>query len=144
MPDGQTPARGPAHDALVAGGTYVVGDGLVPAARLAHTYRARLRRTQNRSRPTTAPAATVGLLFQAAEEPFLETGHELHVFSRTSRTVLGVLVHRVRCASGAVASCPWSGDAGAVSPAHSVSGQGLGGPVPAASLRCRGAVPSVA
>ena len=70
----QTTACGPARDALIAGGTFIVWDGLVPANRLAHTYRTRLRVTQKRGQPTLALAATVDLLFQAAEEP-LRIGH---------------------------------------------------------------------
>ncbi|MGP4091689.1 hypothetical protein, partial [Streptomyces sp. KR55] len=42
-------------------------------------------------------------------EPFLKTEHELHMLSRVPRTVLGTLVPRVRSASGAIGSCPWSG-----------------------------------
>ncbi|MDX3588930.1 hypothetical protein [Streptomyces europaeiscabiei] len=65
----QTTACGPARDALIAGGTFVVWDGLVPANELAGIYRARLRRTQRRGQPTLALSATVDILFQAAEEP---------------------------------------------------------------------------
>ncbi|KOG54406.1 hypothetical protein ADK76_23330 [Streptomyces griseoflavus] len=65
----QTTACGPARDALIAGGTFIVWDGLVPADRLAHTYRTRLRITQKRGQPTLALAATVGLLSHAAQEP---------------------------------------------------------------------------
>src|SRR5258707_4791454 len=60
------------------------------------------------------------------------------MLSRTPRTVLGVLVHRVRSGSGAYGSCPWSGDAGAVSLAL-VAGSGLGGPMPVhIALVCTG------
>src|SRR5437899_3192885 len=52
------------------------------------------------------------------------------MLSRTSRTVLGVLVHRVRSASGAHGSCPWSGDAGAVSLTPRGFRSGLDGPMP--------------
>ncbi|WP_405558555.1 hypothetical protein [Streptomyces sp. NBC_01171] len=65
----QTTACGPARDALIADGTFVVWDGLVPADRLAHTYRTRLRITQKRGQPTLALAATVDILSHAAEEP---------------------------------------------------------------------------
>ncbi len=65
----QTTACGPARDALTAGGTFVVWDGLVPADRLAHTYRTRLHITQRRRQPTMALASTVNLLYAAAEEP---------------------------------------------------------------------------
>src|SRR5882757_7492766 len=52
------------------------------------------------------------------------------MLSRTPRTVLGVLVHRVLSASGAHGSCPWSGDAGAVSLTPGEAWSGLGGPMP--------------
>jgi hypothetical protein len=65
----QTTACGPARDALIAGGTFIAWEGLVPADRVAHTYRTRLRITHERGQPTLALAATVDLLFQAAEEP---------------------------------------------------------------------------
>src|SRR6187200_152058 len=53
------------------------------------------------------------------------------MLSRTPRTVLGVLVHRVPAASSADGSCPWSGYAGAVSLTPLVTRSGLGGPMPA-------------
>ncbi|MCF3962103.1 hypothetical protein [Streptomyces fuscigenes] len=65
----RTSACGPARDALIAGGTFVVWDGLVPANELAGIYRRRLRFTQKRGQPTLALSATVDLLSQAAEEP---------------------------------------------------------------------------
>ncbi|MCX4704191.1 hypothetical protein [Streptomyces sp. NBC_01373] len=65
----QTTACEPARDALIAGGTFMVWDGLVPADRVAHTYRARLRITQKRGQPTLGLGATVDLLFQAGQEP---------------------------------------------------------------------------
>lgn len=65
----QTTACGPARDALITGGSFVVWDGLVPAGQLARTYQARLRRTQRRDHPTLALAATVDVLRQAGEEP---------------------------------------------------------------------------
>jgi hypothetical protein len=65
----RTTACGPARDALTAGGAFVVWDGLVPAGRLAHIYRTRLRITQKRGQPTLALAATVDILSRAAEEP---------------------------------------------------------------------------
>ncbi len=65
----QTTACGPARDALIAGGTFIVWEGVVPADRLAHAYRTRLRITRKRGQPTLALAATVDLLFQATEEP---------------------------------------------------------------------------
>ncbi|WP_327122099.1 hypothetical protein OG206_32250 [Streptomyces sp. NBC_01341] len=65
----QTTACGPARDALITGGTFIVSDGPTPADHLARIYRRRLRLTQKRGQPTLALAATVDLLFQAAEEP---------------------------------------------------------------------------
>ncbi len=65
----QTTACGPARDALVAGGDFVVWDGLVPADHLTHTYRRRLRTTQKRGQPTLALAATADILAHAAKEP---------------------------------------------------------------------------
>ncbi|MFD6277695.1 hypothetical protein ACFWFI_19305 [Streptomyces sp. NPDC060209] len=65
----QTTACGPARDALIAGGAFIVWDGLVPADRVAHTYRTRLRITQKGGQSTLALGATVDLLFQAGEEP---------------------------------------------------------------------------
>ncbi|MGW9028591.1 TetR/AcrR family transcriptional regulator [Streptomyces sp. NPDC055722] len=63
---------------------------------------------------------------RTSHEPFLRTEHELHGLSRTLRTVLGVLVSRVRAASGPSGSCPWSKDAGAgsLTPWGAVSGLG--------------------
>jgi hypothetical protein len=61
----QTTACGPAHDALLTGGAYVVWDGLVPANQVMHTYRTRLRITQKRGQRTQALAATVDILEQA-------------------------------------------------------------------------------
>ncbi|WP_031071353.1 hypothetical protein [Streptomyces sp. NRRL S-118] len=69
----QTTACGPARHALNAGGTLVVWDGLVPADRLARTYRRRLRITQRRGQQTLALATTVDILSRAADEP-LRTG----------------------------------------------------------------------
>ncbi|GHE91065.1 hypothetical protein GCM10018785_67160 [Streptomyces longispororuber] len=71
MLGGPTTACGPARDALVAGGAFVVWDGLVPADRLACIYRRRLRITQRRGQPTLALADTVDILSRAAEEPLL-------------------------------------------------------------------------
>nr|WP_202513369.1 hypothetical protein [Streptomyces sp. SID8373] len=65
----QTMACGPARDALIAGGTFIIWEGPTPADHLAHIYQRRLRLTQKRGQPTLALAATVDILFQAAEEP---------------------------------------------------------------------------
>ncbi|MEV7189641.1 hypothetical protein [Kitasatospora sp. NPDC093102] len=64
----QTPACGPARDALLTGGTFVVWDGLVPANQLFHTYRTRLRLTQKRGQPTLALAETVEILKGTGDE----------------------------------------------------------------------------
>src|SRR5262249_1812563 len=94
--------------------------------------RARTPRGHHRDHlPTQSPPPT-GLPHippQVNKSP-LRTGHGLHGLSRTLRTVLGVLVSRVRAASGPSGSCPWSGDAGAgfLTPWGAVSG--LGGPMP--------------
>ncbi|MFE9769566.1 hypothetical protein ACFYPC_34455 [Streptomyces sp. NPDC005808] len=64
----QTAACGPARDALTAGGAFVVWDGLVPADRLAHTYRVRSRHTVRRGHTVEGLASTVGILEQAGEE----------------------------------------------------------------------------
>src|SRR5262249_32965028 len=52
------------------------------------------------------------------------------LLSRTSRTVLGVLGHRVRSMSGRHGSGPWSGYAGAGSLTPGVAWSGLSGPMP--------------
>lgn len=64
----QTPACGPARDALLAGGTFVVCDGLVPADRLFHTYQTRLRLAQKRGLATLGLTETVGILEHAEDE----------------------------------------------------------------------------
>ncbi|MDR3033688.1 MAG: hypothetical protein LBV78_11390 [Kitasatospora sp.] len=65
---GQTPTCGPARDALLAGGTFQVRDGLVPADRLFHSYRTRLRITQKRGLPTLGLTESVGSLEHAGDE----------------------------------------------------------------------------
>ncbi len=47
--------RGPARDALIAGGAFLLWDGLLPANRLAHTYRVRLRHTLRRGHTVEGP-----------------------------------------------------------------------------------------
>ncbi|MFI6448495.1 hypothetical protein [Kitasatospora sp. NPDC050543] len=64
----QTPACGPAREALLSGGTFGVWDGLVPADQLFHTYRTRLRIAQKRGRATLGLAETVGLLERMEDE----------------------------------------------------------------------------
>ncbi|KOT99057.1 hypothetical protein ADK86_15615 [Streptomyces sp. NRRL F-5755] len=65
----QGSACGTAREALLAGGAFVVWEGTTPAGRLAHIYRARLRRTERRGQPTQGLAATVGILEEAGQEP---------------------------------------------------------------------------
>lgn len=67
MLGGQTTACGPARDALLSGGAFVIWDGLVPANQVMHTYRTRLRITQKRGQQTQALAATVNILDQAGD-----------------------------------------------------------------------------
>ncbi|MFE1296588.1 hypothetical protein [Streptomyces sp. NPDC058731] len=66
----QTPACGPAREALLSGGTFEVWDGLVPADRLFHTYRTRtrLRLTQKRGVATLGLTETVEILEQAGDQ----------------------------------------------------------------------------
>ncbi|WP_436775547.1 hypothetical protein [Yinghuangia sp. YIM S09857] len=64
----QTPACGPARDALVSGGGFEVYDGLVPADRHCHTYRRRLRHTRKRGLATLGLAETVSILERAGDE----------------------------------------------------------------------------
>ncbi|WP_030660580.1 hypothetical protein [Streptomyces rimosus] len=69
MLGGQTSACGAAREALLAGGAFIVWDGTVTAGRLAQVYRARLRRTLRRGRPTQGLAATVQILEDAEQRP---------------------------------------------------------------------------
>ncbi|GAA2773610.1 hypothetical protein [Kitasatospora cinereorecta] len=64
----QTPACGPARDALLSGGTFDVWDGLVPTAMLFHGYRARLRHTRRRGVATLGLSETVAVLEQSEDE----------------------------------------------------------------------------
>lgn len=64
----QTPACGPARDALLSGGAFVVWDGLVPANQLAHIYRIRLRHIKKRGQPILALAESVDILKHAGDE----------------------------------------------------------------------------
>ncbi|MFF1650961.1 hypothetical protein [Streptomyces sp. NPDC058240] len=64
----QTPACGPARDALIAWGAFVVWDGLIPADRLAHTCRVRFRSTLRCGHTVEGLAATVDILEQTGEE----------------------------------------------------------------------------
>ncbi|MFJ9737190.1 hypothetical protein [Streptomyces sp. NPDC101166] len=69
----QTPACGPAHDALIAGADVVVWDGLVPADRHAGVLRRRMRHSLKRGHTIDGLAGSVDVLLQAGEEP-LGTG----------------------------------------------------------------------
>lgn len=69
----QTPACGPARDALIAGGVFVVWDGLVPADRHAGVCGIRMRTAARRGHTVEGLAATVDILRQAGEE-LLRTG----------------------------------------------------------------------
>lgn len=69
----QTPACGPARDALIAGGAFVVWDGLVPANRHAGVFAIRICTAARRGHTIEGLAATVDILREAGEEP-LRTG----------------------------------------------------------------------
>ncbi|MGW4698933.1 hypothetical protein [Streptomyces sp. NPDC004285] len=64
----QTPACGPARDVLVAGGTFDVFDGLVPASRHAGVFAIRIRTAARRGHTVGGLAASVEILRQAGEE----------------------------------------------------------------------------
>lgn len=65
----RTPVREAARDALLTGGAFAVWDGPVPADRLAHLYRGRLRRTRAHGQRTRDLPATVAALEQSGGEP---------------------------------------------------------------------------
>lgn len=67
----QTPACGPAREALAAGGAFSVGDGLVPAGRHAGVFARRLRGAARRGRTVGGLAASVDILRQVGEERVL-------------------------------------------------------------------------
>ncbi|MFF3418436.1 hypothetical protein ACFYW9_27570 [Streptomyces sp. NPDC002698] len=64
----QTPACGPAREALLSGGTFDVWEGLVPANQLFHTYRIRRRVTQKHGQVTLGLDMTVGILEATGDE----------------------------------------------------------------------------
>jgi hypothetical protein len=70
---GQTPACGPAREALLSGGVFEVWDGLVPASRHLGVYSVRRRITRRRGQPTLGLDETIGILGAMGEEP-LRTG----------------------------------------------------------------------
>ncbi len=63
----QTPACGPARDVLVAGGTFDISDGLVPASRHAGVFAIRIRSAARRGHTVGGLAASVDILRQAGE-----------------------------------------------------------------------------
>ncbi|MFF7331904.1 hypothetical protein [Streptomyces sp. NPDC008150] len=65
----QTPACGPARDALVAGADFVVWDGLVPASRHAGVFRGRMRHSSKRGHTINGLAESVAILRRAREAP---------------------------------------------------------------------------
>ncbi|MBA9050762.1 MULTISPECIES: hypothetical protein [Streptomyces] len=69
----QTPACGPARDALVAGADFVVWDSLVPANRYAGVFRGRMLHSSKRGHTIDGLADSVDLLKRAGEGP-LRTG----------------------------------------------------------------------
>jgi hypothetical protein len=64
----QTPACGPARDALIAGGDFVVWEGLTPANQHAGVFRRRLRRSERRGHVFEGLAASVDIFQQAGDE----------------------------------------------------------------------------
>ncbi|MEV6683213.1 hypothetical protein AB0N09_41125 [Streptomyces erythrochromogenes] len=64
----QTPACGPARDALAAGGAFDIGDGLVPASRHAGVFAIRIRTAARRGHTVEGLAASVDILRQTGEE----------------------------------------------------------------------------
>jgi hypothetical protein len=70
----QTPACGPARDALIAGGDFVVWDGLVPANRHAGVFRGRMRSALRHGHTVDGLAESVDILKRAGEE-LLRTGY---------------------------------------------------------------------
>ncbi|GGV67529.1 hypothetical protein GCM10010277_76280 [Streptomyces longisporoflavus] len=69
----QTPACGPAREALIAGADFVVWDGLVPANRHAGVFRRRMHHSLKRGHTVGGLAESVDILLRAGEEP-LRTG----------------------------------------------------------------------
>jgi hypothetical protein len=65
----QTEACGPASDALLGGGDFVVWDGLVPAGSLAGTYAVRLEHTQEKGIETLGLPESVEMLRRYEGDP---------------------------------------------------------------------------
>ena len=70
----QTPACGPARDALIAGGDFVVWDGLVPANQHAGVFRIRMHSALRHGHTVDGLADSVDILKRAGEE-LLRTGY---------------------------------------------------------------------
>ncbi|MDX5563994.1 hypothetical protein PYK79_12390 [Streptomyces sp. ID05-04B] len=79
----QTPACGPARNALIAGADFVVWDDLVPANRHAGVYRNRMHHSLKRGHTIDGLADRVDILLRAGEEP-LRTG-SIDAVDRSSR-----------------------------------------------------------
>ncbi|MFI1606928.1 hypothetical protein ACH4YN_33085 [Streptomyces griseofuscus] len=69
----QTPACGPAREALLSGATFDVWVGLLPADRHFHTYRVRSRVARRHRQETLGLDETVGIL-EAAGDELIRTG----------------------------------------------------------------------
>ncbi|MFB7910641.1 hypothetical protein ACFC1T_29825 [Kitasatospora sp. NPDC056076] len=70
---GQTPACGPAREALLAGGTFDIGGTLVPARRHFGVFRRRLQRTRRIGVEVPGLAESV-VIFEAAGDEGLRLG----------------------------------------------------------------------
>ncbi|MFB6824320.1 hypothetical protein ACFCXA_22375 [Streptomyces virginiae] len=81
----QTPACGPARDVLVAGGTFDISDGLIPASRHAGVFAIRIRTAARRGHTVGGLAASVDILRQAGEElvrtGFIDSADRTSVFT---------------------------------------------------------------
>ncbi|MFJ3860377.1 hypothetical protein ACIPRL_29600 [Streptomyces sp. NPDC090085] len=81
----QTPACGPARDALVAGGTFDISDGLIPASRHAGVFAIRIRTAARRGHTVGGLAASVDILRQAGDDHvltgFIESADRTSVFT---------------------------------------------------------------
>ncbi|WP_411090105.1 hypothetical protein [Streptomyces sp. 061-3] len=102
----QTAACGPARDALIAGGAFVIWDGLLPANRHAGTYGIRLRHTLRRGHTVEGLAATVDILGAAGEELLrvgcIDTVDKSSVFTILNAAATAV----VACAGGPRSGIP--------------------------------------
>ncbi|MFJ6784791.1 hypothetical protein [Streptomyces yangpuensis] len=78
----QTPACGPARDALLAGGVFDIHDGLIPASRHAGVFAIRIRTAARRGHTVGGLPASIDILRQAGEER-VRTGF-IHSVDRSS------------------------------------------------------------